>query len=129
MQDLLDTLTNKELRILRKHADLRARVLHISKMDTLQIFEELKDVFDLDIEFFNNHDVWISTERVEDAIPEWFDSHHYGWFRSQTSGEFSEWAKNFLLQEVKINIWVRYMEHKKNEELVWDSMSGYAGYA
>ena len=30
-----------------------------------------------------------------------------------TSGEFEVWARHFLAQEVRINIWIRYMEHKK----------------
>ena len=128
MQDLLKTLTSKELKILRNYEDLGDRVLAISKMDSQELIDELRDVHDLDIEFHGAFDIWISTEHVEDALPEWFSSEHYGWFRSQKEDEFLKWAKNFLLQEVRINIWIRYMEYKKDNPNAWDHFSGYSGY-
>jgi hypothetical protein len=127
MQALLEKLSMKELKILHKHPDLGKRVMAISKMSPNDIIEELKTTYNLDISLFHNDDVWVSTENIEEAIPEWFDSLHVGWFRSRRTGEFLEWAQDFLLQEVRINIWLRYMEHKKKNQGL-QQYAGYMGY-
>lgn len=112
-QSLLDGLSVKELAILRKHDDLLNRTLVISKMTEAMLLETVKEDYDLNAEEWQTGDVWISTEQIEDQIPDWFKSQHCGWYLSFEQGEFDVWARTFLMQEVRINIWMRYLEHKK----------------
>ena len=111
-QALLDDFSTKELTILKKHSDLLDKVRWISKLNLVQILAELKDEYDLEIDTYHNGDYFISTEKLEDAIPDWFQSNHCGWFKGPA--EFEVWARSLLVQEVRINIWIRYCEHKKN---------------
>jgi len=113
-QNLLDGLSAKEVIILRKHQDLMDKVMGICKMTQIQVEAELREEFNLEIDTYNSHDCWISTEKLEDAIPDWFATNHCGWFKGNHDDEFMEWARDFLMQEVRTNIWIRYLEHKKN---------------
>jgi len=113
-QDLLDGLSTKEILIMRKHPELLGRVQEICKMTDVQIIAELEDEYDLEIDQYNSENKWVCTEKLEDAIPDWFSTSHCGWFKDARNGEFEEWARDFLMQEVRINIWIKYLEHKKN---------------
>ena len=65
----------------------------------------------------NNGDVWIDiSEDVEKLTPEWITKGqlpYSGWYLTFNGddNEFMPWARNMLLQEVRINGWIRYMEH------------------
>lgn len=113
-QNLLDGLSAKEVIILRKHSDLIDQVRDIVKMTSIQLQAELREEYNLEIDQYHSNDVWVSTEKLEDAIPDWFTTSHCGWFKNSRDGEFEDWARNFLMQEVRMNIWIRYLEHKKN---------------
>ncbi len=113
-QGLLNGLAAEELGILRKNPELRDRVREITKMTTVQLEAELREEYNLEIDQYNSQDVWISTEKLDDAIPDWFTTSHCGWYTDSRNGEFMVWARDFLMQEVRINLWIRDMEDKKN---------------
>ncbi len=113
-QDLLDGLSTKEIITLRKHKDLIDRVYEIVRMEEPAILRELQEEHLLDLDLYQNGDVWIGTEQLEGSIPAWFETSHCGWFMNREGGEFVGWAKQFLMQEVRINIWIRYLEDLKN---------------
>ncbi len=126
-QKLLDGLSVKELQILRNHPDLSERIREIRKMTLVQIIAELEEEFDLEVEKLDSS-YWINTEKLEGAIPEWFNTSHAGWNPGDgsvkgTGISMIEWAKGFLMQEVRIDLWVRYLEHKKNEKPTKSSKS------
>lgn len=116
---LTSSLSTKELKILRKHPDLIERVSAISKMNVRELEAELKEEFSLEVEPSSNGDCWISTDALDPYVPEWAKTGHCGWYMgfddtSLLGADFEDWAQNFLLQEVRMNIWLRYMEHKKS---------------
>ena len=114
-QKLLDGLSSKELEILQKNPDLITRVLEVTKMTEVQVLAELREEYDLEVDSFQTGEYWIGTEKVEDAIPDWFKSSHCGWFLNDTdAGGLVEWAKSFLMQAVRANLWMRYLEHKES---------------
>jgi hypothetical protein len=113
-QGLLDGLSSEELVFLQKNSDLIKRVRAIAEMSVIEILREFREEYDLDVEQQGDGDFWVSTEKLEDAIPDWFPSDHVGWFKKP--GDFQEWAQKFLMQDVRINIWVRYLEHKKKTQ-------------
>lgn len=116
-QTLLEGLSGKELKALRYHTDLMERIKVIANITILQALAELKEKHGLEIDQCQNQDVWVSTEKLESGLPDWFHSDHCGWFLSIGDGEFLRWAKVFLMQEVRVNIWMRYLEHKKNPKI------------
>ena len=115
-EKLLSTLSTKELGILQKHDDLIEKVKGITKMTQIQLLQELEDEYDLEVDQYNIENMWLSTEKLEDAIPDWFSTSHCGWFKDVRDGEFTDWAREFLMQEVRINIWIRYQEYKKDHK-------------
>lgn len=112
-QGLLDGLSLKELKILRNHEDLLSRLLKISKMSDAELLEIIQEDYNLLSVDLCDGNVWVDTDSLQDNIPEWFNSTHCGWHLDVQAGEFEVWARHFLAQEVRINIWIRYMEHKK----------------
>lgn len=123
-QKLLDGLSDKELRILWRYPDLIEKVREIVKMPLVQIVAELQEEFSLEIEQYPTDNVWISTEKLEDAIPDWFTSSHCGWFTGTGDPEFLNWARDFLMQEVRINLWIKYLEYKKDFGKGWIGSGG-----
>ncbi len=109
-QILLDGLSTRELQVLRDHDDIVDQALEISKMSGGQLLEIIKEDYNLNPEKCHTGDVWIGTDQLEDRIPEWFKSQHCGWYMSFCEGQFDTWARNFLMQEVRINIWMRHLE-------------------
>jgi hypothetical protein len=129
-QGLLEALSLKELRILCKHEDLVDRVSEITKMSDQELLEVVKEDYQLEPANCATGDVWLGVENLEDRIPEDFVTRHSGWYLSLKDGEFNVWAKHFLMQEVRINIWIRYLEHKKkNPGKQRKAISDYEGLA
>ena len=115
LKKLLDAMSTKELVILWRHDDLIVRVRKIFNMTLVEASAELKDEYGLEIDAFECGDTYVSTEKLEGAVPDWYRPFHVsGWILNLENGKFLDWAKNLLLQDVRINLWVRYMEHKKN---------------
>lgn len=112
-QNLLDGLSTKELRILRKHEDLCDRISEITKLTDKALLETLKGDHKLVVENYHDGGIWVGTDPLLGNFPAWHKSTHCGWYLTAKGGEYEDWARNFLMQEVRINIWIRYMEHKK----------------
>lgn len=116
--DLLDPLTAKELKILKKNEDLIARVTEICKLSKMAMFKHIKTDYDFEISNCSNGDIWVDASDVTDKlVPDWIKPgqlSHSGWYLSfaGVENEFMPWARNLLLQEVRVNMWLRYMEHK-----------------
>ena len=116
--DLLDSLSVKELKILKRHDDLVKRVVEICKLTKMGLLQTIREDYGFDIQNCNNGDVWIeASEVVENLTPKWITKGqlpHCGWYLTFNGddNEFAPWARSMLLQEVRINGWIRYMEHK-----------------
>lgn len=116
--ELLDSLSVKELKILKRHEDLIDRVVEICKMSKMELLQTIRNSYGFDVQNCNNGDVWIdATEEVEALTPEWIKKGqlpYSGWYLTFNGDDnaFVPWARNMLLQEVRANGWMRYMEHK-----------------
>lgn len=116
--DLLDTLSVKELKILKRQEDLIERVVEICKMTKIVLLKTIREDYGFDVQNCNNGDIWIdASEDVANLTPEWIKKGqlpYSGWYLTFNGddNEFMPWARNMLLQEVRINGWTRYMEHK-----------------
>jgi hypothetical protein len=115
---LFCSLTLREIGVLRRNKELVEEVQDIAKMTTAELIIELANNYDLEIERLVPGQVigesyWIGIEQLEDAIPEWFSTTHDGWHKFDKDEDFSNWAKDFLLQEVRINMWIRLLEQRK----------------
>lgn len=111
IQRLLRHLNSKELQILQKNLDLVDRVAEISKLETKELREILTLDHDLEIEAYPGS-IWLSVIDLVKRVPENLTNNHTGWW-FDNEGEFTSWARDFLMQEVRINLMVRYIEHKK----------------
>ncbi len=115
-RELLDGFSGQELRVLRENPDLVSRVKEIAKMSVTQVLTELREEYSLEVDQYEEGSRWINTEKLDGAIPEWFYSDSWGEHVSAREGEFMGWSRNFLVQDVRINIWVRYLQQEKREK-------------
>ena len=116
---ILDEASVDELQILRKNEDLMARVQEISRMDKKALSKCIREEHNFSIDDCNNGDIWIdASTAAERFLPSWVGGSqlpYCGWYLEFEKGEendFTTWARNLLFQEVRVNIWIRYMEHK-----------------
>ncbi len=128
-----ETLSMREIRIIMKHEDLVDRVKEIFKYTKAEMLDELRKSRGLEIEC-HEENVWIETEELDKITPEWInytygtssipgESKHvkltwpgfYMTFEEEKAGEPSEftlWARETLLLEVRERLWARYIEYK-----------------
>lgn len=119
---LLDPLPVKELKILKKNDDLIEEVVAICKMTNTQLIKRLRDEYGFEISDCQNGDLWIDATDVNEPLtPEWVKKQtlpYEGWYlTTEDSSEqvlepFAPWARQLLLQEVRINGFMRYFKHK-----------------
>lgn len=115
---LLDQLAVKELKVLKRHDDLVERVIEICKLTKMGMLKTIRDDYKFEVTNCENGDVWIdASDSCEGLTPDWIKPQqlpHCGWYLSFNGddNEFMPWARNMLLQEVRVNAWMRYMEHK-----------------
>lgn len=115
---LLDPLSIKELKILKKNEDLIERVTDICKMSKMKLLVEIRDKYGFEVSNCQNGDVWIDGAASNEGLtPDWIKKGQLpfsGWYMrfNGDDSEFVPWARNMLFQEVRINMWLRYMEHK-----------------
>jgi hypothetical protein len=115
---LLDQLAVKELKVLKRHDDLVARVVEICKLTKMGLLKAIRDDYKFEVQNCQNGDVWVdASDSVDGLTPDWIDKGqlpHCGWYLTFNGddSEFVPWARNLLLQEVRVNAWMRYMEHK-----------------
>lgn len=116
--ELLDSLGVKELKVLKRHVDLTERVVEICKLTKMGLLKTIRDDYKFKVENCQNGDVWIeASDSVDGLTPDWIDDGqlpYTGWYLTFNGddNEFMPWARNMLLQEVRVNAWMRYMEHK-----------------
>lgn len=116
-QEMVESLSIKELRILNKNPALINRIKWISLQKNKE--ELVKIILDYGLETINcqNGDVWIGNKTELDKFsPSWADdSLPYNGYYFNFDKEFAPWARNFLLQDVRCNIWNKYLEKKLND--------------
>jgi len=116
-QALLNKLADREVRMLRSETDLIERVRQIANYDTSGLLKVLKNDFSLGIEHVaidcSGTEVFIDIEKLIDIIPDWVDNEHCGWAFNLGRIQFPVWARQFLMQEVQINLWIRFFENRK----------------
>jgi hypothetical protein len=118
MQELLDTFTTKEIRILRRYPDLIDRIYQISQMTNTSLLEVLDSEHDLRpaVSPAGTADCWLSLGKLNSRIPLWYPVSHVGlWFDGKEGSDFREFGQFLLLQEVRVNLWMRYIEYKKEK--------------
>jgi len=123
MKALLKTFSLKELKVIKKYPELVSRIAEIAKYTKIQLKTHLAEKYNIN-SVQSTGDVWIEAEGLEDLEPEWLvggkDCRYKGilpmsgWYLSYSEPEnaFEPWARNLLLQEVRENLWFRWMEHK-----------------
>jgi len=113
-RELLEKLSIKEIDILLKHLDLLERVKTIAKMSDMHLDHLISTEYGFRVDSWSDGDYLLSVSELDQRAPNWWQSGHIGWmFEVGNAKQFSKWAKDFLMQEVRINIWMRYIEHKK----------------
>lgn len=113
IQRLLHHLNAKELQILQKNLDLVDRVSEVSKLDAKDLSEILTIDYDLEVEAYTGS-IWVSCTDIAKRVPENLANAHTGWWFGEEP-EFIAWARDFLMQDIRINIMLRYIEHKRRE--------------
>ncbi len=111
---MLDALPSNELEILGHHSDLQDRIHEIVSMSVDKLTDTLTKDFDLIVSQYGTGEVWIDVEKLEDAVPDWLDTRHFGWYIF--TSELIEFCRDFLMSEVRTNIYIRYLEHKQSLE-------------
>lgn len=115
---LLNTLGVKELKILKRHDDLIERVVEICKLTKMGLLKTIRNDYKFDVQNCRNGDLWIEAdESIGKLTPDWIKKDqlpYSGWYLTFNGNDnnFSSWARNLLLQEVRFNVWMRYMEYK-----------------
>lgn len=114
--DLLRNLSYKELSILHKNPDLQRRVHDIARHTRPQLLHALSKDFGLTVSDCMTGDYFVGQEQaLSDLIPEWLNPLNFGfWVPGGVEDVcFIKWARNFLMMEVRTNLWIRYLEHKR----------------
>ena len=114
---LLAGFSRKEVVILGKYSDLVNEVKAIARLTPDEAITRLEKDHGLEVSSWNNATTrgptYISVD-MKDA-PSWADEQDLFWCKDEEDGEFLEWAKCFLIQGLRIEILLRYLEFKKNK--------------
>jgi hypothetical protein len=124
--ELLEHLPLRELKVLHKNSDLVDEIIRICKLTKEELVTELRDRRGFSFTSCGNGDLWVDGEPAESLVPKGlsFDGSpggvklpFPGWYLTYLDGpeagnEFVPWARNILLSEIRINLWMRYLEHK-----------------
>jgi hypothetical protein len=104
---LIDDLTLVELRILKQDEDLIQRVKDILELDAEGIREHMVKVWGLSAESCQNDDWWIDIENIREQCPKWSRAIIEGHYIDGDT--FVKWGQKWLLQEVRVNINIKYI--------------------
>lgn len=114
VRKILDALPTKELEILEHHPDLQDRIHEIVNMPVDDLTDALTKNFDLIVSQYGTGEVMIDIEKLEDAVPDWLETRHIGWYI--LISELIGFCRDFLMGEVRTNIYIRYLEYKQSLE-------------
>ncbi len=122
-KQLLNGLTNKELHILSKNQDLLERIVAITRVSALGLYKVISDRFGFVITTVGQGygDFWADlNNETDNNLPEefveWYrKTEHTGWYLS-TVDAFGAWAQDLLMQEIRTNLMLRYIEHKRAQK-------------
>jgi hypothetical protein len=110
---LLESLSTKEIYIARQNPDLLTEIDKIAKSPILELVDRIRGEFEVDIMDIDGA-VWVDVKPIKHRVPEKYANSHFGWwFDKEENAEFEEWLRCFFLQEIRVNIWARYIAHKK----------------
>lgn len=114
MEELLACFSMKELQILFKHEDLIAKVDSIAGMSDEQLVRAVKEEYGAEFERFHSEEAtfFVGFDKPLEALHEKYPTIPLGIYLSLATGELQAWARKLLLHEVRINLWMRYIEHK-----------------
>lgn len=114
MEELLDCFSMKELQILFKHEDLITKVDSIAGMTDEELVRVVKEEYGAEFERFHSEEdtFFVGFDRPLEALPTKYPTIPLGIYLSLKTGELQFWARKLLLHEVRINLWMRYIEHK-----------------
>ncbi len=119
---VIENFSEIELSLIIKNKDLGDRLKEISKMKLKQVLDSIRADFKLKIHPYGDAENWISLHELGffKDLPKWWRTTHNGWnIRTEDMVKFGQ---GLLIQEVRINLYLRYIEdtanHKKNSNLV-----------
>lgn len=111
-QSLLNMLNHAEIRMLREHEDLIERVREIANYKTSALLQALQEDFDMKVTYAMGVS-YLDADEVLKRVPDWADNDHCGWDFDPIGGQYNYWARGFLMQEVQVNLWIRFFEEQK----------------
>lgn len=116
---LLKTMSAKELRLLYRHRDLLPRIEELAGLSTADLVSEVETNYGLEIDYLPTGDITINPEEVIEEVffcqLDDYPTAGWGWDIDGGWAELGNWARRFLLQEIKIELWFRYMVHKSKK--------------
>ena len=124
LQTLLSSFGSKELKLLQKSPDLIDKLHEISQMDENTAYIMLEEDFSLNMDEYGTA-CWVGTQNISDNEPSWVKTTHVGWAVSGME-EFMELARDLLAQQVRVNLWMRWVERKKKSKshIIYDEDFG-----
>lgn len=133
MRSMLQAFTDKEINMLARYPDLTDEVYRIAIASMADLEDILREDYGLEPVLWEGGDVLVGvSSELDKKVPSWMKSSHSGWVLSAENGEFRAWAQHFFLQEVKVNLWSRYLTHKrtvnKKVPVVEDIYRDHGGY-
>ncbi len=116
VEELILNLNMQHIRSLGKNPDILSQIQDICVLDKAMLISELESTYLLDIEPMDTGEYWIGVGECGAAVPDWFDevNGHYGWLIKDE--DLVDWARDFLMQNVCINLNIRYLLHKEEEK-------------
>jgi len=111
---LIADLTLTELRILTKNEDLGQRIKDISYMEADDLREHMIKHWGLEVESCQTEDWWVDIEPVRKKLPAWSRATIEG--RYIHGEDFVEWGRKWLLEEVRVNLSIRYIQDLREKE-------------
>lgn len=123
---LLGGLGSKELLILQNNPDLIDRLYITSKINLTTAKITLEENFSLIMEQFNDSG-WVNTEKIVNNKPDWSKSLHGGWYIEDKT-DLIDLARDLLVQEIRTNLWMRWIIHQKESKTSINSDTGYGNY-
>lgn len=114
LRAMLDDLNFTELKVVQQNEDLNHAIQRLAEASEEEMLRVLKHKYNLSFMSCENGECWIDAEGLEDMEPEWLKEkiNHFGWY----VGDLTNWCRRFLLQVVRVNIWMHLLEKSRTEK-------------